>query len=178
MLPWYFQFSWRDLYSFFCCCFLLVLCTVHWWRPSCLWVLFFGMLPLVRCTFPFSLGFLLLFFISYLKASWNNPFAFLLFILFGMALFTASSTVLWTSIHSSSGALLTASNPLNILVTSTAHSQGIGFQSHLTLLVVFPTFFCLSLNFAIRSWWAEPQSAPGLVFPDCIQLLHLSLQKM
>ena len=26
----------------------------------------------------------------------------------------------------------------------------------------------LSLNFAIRSWWSEPQSAPGLVFTDCI----------
>ena len=24
-----------------------------------------------------------------------------------------------------------------------------------------------SLNFAIRSWWSEPQSAPGLVFADC-----------
>ena len=28
--------------------------------------------------------------------------------------------------------------------------------------MVFPTFFNLSLNFAIRSWWFEPQSAPGL----------------
>ena len=30
--------------------------------------------------------------------------------------------------------------------------------------VVFPTFFNLSLNFAIRISWLEPQSAPGLVF--------------
>ena len=29
--------------------------------------------------------------------------------------------------------------------------------------MVFPTFFNLSLNFAIRSSWSEPQSAPGLV---------------
>ena len=28
-------------------------------------------------------------------------------------------------------------------------------------LVVFPTYFSLSLNFAIRSSWAEPWSAPG-----------------
>ena len=34
----------------------------------------------------------------------------------------------------------------------------------------------LSLNFAIRSWWSELQSAPGLVFADCIELYHLQLQ--
>ena len=33
-------------------------------------------------------------------------------------------------------------------------------------LAVFPTFFDLSLNLAIRSSWSEPQSAPGLVFAD------------
>ena len=35
-------------------------------------------------------------------------------------------------------------------------------------LVVFPTFFNLSLNYLIRSWRFEPQSAPSLVFIDCI----------
>ena len=30
----------------------------------------------------------------------------------------------------------------------------------------------------MRSWWSEPQSAPGLVFADCIQFLHLQLQRM
>ena len=39
--------------------------------------------------------------------------------------------------------------------------------------VVFPTFFNLSLNLAIRSSWSEPQSAPSLAFADCIELLHL-----
>ena len=33
--------------------------------------------------------------------------------------------------------------------------------------MVFPTFFNLSLNFAIRSSWSEPQSAPVLVFAHC-----------
>ena len=33
--------------------------------------------------------------------------------------------------------------------------------------MVIPTFFSLSLNLAISSW-SEPQSAPGLVFADCI----------
>ena len=40
------------------------------------------------------------------------------------------------------------------------------------------TFFSLSLNLAIRSSWSEPQSAPGLVFADCIELLHLWLQRI
>ena len=39
-------------------------------------------------------------------------------------------------------------------------------------LVVFPTFN-LSLNLAIRSSLSVPRSAPGLVFADCIELLHL-----
>ena len=43
--------------------------------------------------------------------------------------------------------------------------------------MVFPTYFNLSLNLEIRSSRSEPQSAPGLVFADCIELLHLWLQK-
>ena len=31
---------------------------------------------------------------------------------------------------------------------------------------------------AIRSSWPEPQSAPGLVYADCIELLHLWLQRI
>ena len=50
--------------------------------------------------------------------------------------------------------------------------------SDLNGLVVFPTFFNLCLNLAIRSSWSEPQSAPSLVFADCIELLHLWLQKI
>ena len=38
-------------------------------------------------------------------------------------------------------------------------------------LVVFPTFLNLRMNLAIWSSWSEPQSAPGLVFADCIELL-------
>ena len=37
----------------------------------------------------------------------------------------------------------------------------------------FPYFLQLSLNLAIRSSWSEPQSAPGLVFADFIELLYL-----
>ena len=51
-------------------------------------------------------------------------------------------------------------------------------MSYLNGLVVFPTFFNLSLNLAIRSSWSEPQSASGLVLADSIELLHLWLQRI
>ena len=41
---WYFQFSWRDLQSFPFCCFPLFLCIVHWRMPSCLSLIFCGIL--------------------------------------------------------------------------------------------------------------------------------------
>ena len=44
-------------------------------------------------------------------------------------------------------------------------------------LMVFPTFFNLSLNLPIRSSWSEPQSSPGLVFAACIELLHLGCKE-
>ena len=31
------------------------------------------------------------------------------------------------------------------------------------------------LNFSVKSSWSEPQSAPSLVFEDCIELLHFWL---
>src|SRR5574341_756766 len=39
------------------------------------------------------------------------------------------------------------------------------------------SFLNLSLNLAIRCSWSEPQSAPGLVFADCIELLHLGCKE-
>ena len=48
-------------------------------------------------------------------------------------------------------------------------------MSYLNGLAVSPTLFSLSLNLAIRNSWSEPQSIPGLVFVDCIELLHLSI---
>ena len=117
-------------------------------------------------------------FLTICKTSSDNYFAFLLFFFFGMVLFAASYTILQTSIHSSSGTLLTRSNPLNLFITSTAYSQGIWLKSYLAGLVVFPTFFSLRMNFAMRSWWFEPQSAPDLVFANCIQLFHFQVQRM
>ena len=43
-------------------------------------------------------------------------------------------------------------------------------------LVVFLTSFNLTLNLAIWSSWSEPQSAPSLVFADCV--VHLRLQRI
>ena len=51
-----------------------------------------------------------------------------------------------------------------------------GFKSYLNDLMVFPTFFSFSLNFAVRISWSEPWSPPGVVFADCIELLHFQLQ--
>ena len=48
------------------------------------------------------------------KASSDNHFAFLLYILFGMVLLTASCIILRTSIHSSSSTLFSRSSPLNL----------------------------------------------------------------
>ena len=55
-------------------------------------------------------------------------------------------------------------SPLNLFITSTGNSHKIWLKSYLAGLVFFPVFFSLSLNFTMRSWWSEPQSAPGLIF--------------
>ena len=62
------------------------------------------------------------------KASLDNHFVFLLFFFFGMVLFSASCTILWTSVHNSSGTLLSRSSPLNLSVTSIVNSYGILFK--------------------------------------------------
>ena len=70
--------------------------------------------------FPFLLCFLTsLLFTAICKASSDNHFAFLHFFCLGMVLITASCTMSWTSIHSSSGTLSIWSNPLNLFVTFT-----------------------------------------------------------
>ena len=42
-------------------------------------------------------------------------------------------------------------------------------------LVLLPTFFNLSLNFAIISSLSEPESAPGPGFADYTEFLHLQM---
>ena len=62
--------------------------------------------------------------------------------------------------------------------TQVSHNAGRCFNLWATREAVFPTFFNFNLNLAIRSSWSEPQSVPGLVFVDCIELLHLWLQRI
>ena len=144
---------------------------------SYLSLLFFGTLHSDVYIFPFLLCFSLLF-TAICKASPDSHFAFLHFFSMGMVLFPVSCTMSRTSVHSSSGTLSIRSSPLTLI----SHFHCIVIRdligSYLNGLVVFFTFFNLSLNLAIRSSWSEPQSAPGLVFADCIELLHLWLQRI
>ena len=138
------------------------------WNSAFKWV-YFSFSPLLFTSLLFT---------AIYKASSDSHFAFLHFFFLGMVLIPASCTMSRTSIHSSSGTLPIRSNPLK----STCHFHCIIIrdliQSYLSGLMVFPTFFNLSLNLAIRSSWSKPQSAPGLVFADCIELLHLWLQRI
>ena len=60
-----------------------------------------------------------------------------------------------------------------VCCNSWGHKELDTTETELNGLVVFPTFLNLSLNLAIRSSSCEPQSAPDLVFADCIEFLHL-----
>ena len=94
-------------------------------------------------SFLFSFAFFTsLLFSAICKASSDNHFSFLHFFSLGMVLITASCTMSWTSIHSSSGTL---SDLIPWIYFS------LWFRSYLNCLVVFPIFFNLSLNLAVRS---------------------------
>ena len=43
--------------------------------------------------------------------------------------------------------------------------------------MAFSAFFNLSLNFAIRNSWSEPQSVPSFIFTDHIELLHFGCKE-
>ena len=94
----------------------------------------------------FSFTFHFILFSAICKASSDNHFGFLYFFFLRMVLDTTSCIMLWTSVHSSSSTLSIRSNPLNLFLTSTVESWGIWFRSYLNGLVVFPTFFNLSLQ--------------------------------
>ena len=157
-------------------CFPLFLCIVHLGRLSHLSLLFFGTLHSDGYIFPFLLCLSLLV-LDLCKTSLDDHFAFLHFFFFVLVLITACCIVLQTSVHSSSGTL-SHLIPWIYLSLLLYNHKGFDFRSYLIGLVVFPSFFNLSLNLAIRSSWSEPQSAPGLVFADCIELLHLGLQRI
>ena len=126
-------------------------------------------------SFLFSLPLSSLLFSAICKVSSDNHCLFA-FLFLGDGLIPASYTMTQTSIHSSSGTHL--SDLIPWIYFSLPLYDHKGFDLGHTWIVVFPTFFNLSLNLAIRSSWSEPQSAPGLVFADYIELLHLWLQRI
>jgi len=99
--------------------FSLSLCIDHLGRLSYLFLLlFFRTLHSDVYIFPFLFCLSLLFFSRlFVKTSSDIHFALLHFYYLGMVLITTSYTVLWISIHSSSGTLSIRSNFLNIFVT-------------------------------------------------------------
>ena len=123
--------------------------------------------------FPFLLCLASLLFPVICKASSDNRFAVCISFL-GDGFDHHHCTVLWDSVHSSSGTL-------SDLIPWICHFHCV-IARDLTEVIPdcssdFP-YFNLSLNFAIISSWSEPQSTPSLVFADCVELLHLWLQRI
>ena len=90
------------------------------------------------------------------KASSDNYFAFLLFFFFGFFLFTASVP------YYGPLSIVLQAHCLLVLIPWKYSSPPLHIHRGFDLscgLVVFPTFFSLSLNFAVRSWWSEPVSS-------------------
>ena len=115
-----------------------------------------------------------LLFTAIFKSSSDNHFVFLHFFFLGIVLIPASCMMSWTSVQSSSVSL---SDLIPWIYLSLPLYNHKGFDLDHTL-VVFPAFFNLSLNFAINSSWSEPQSAPGLAFADCLELLNIWLKRI
>ena len=113
-------------------------------------------------------------FFPQLFASSDNQFALLRLFFLGVVLVTASCTVVQTSSVVLQALCLPDLVPWVCLLPPLCNHRG-WIQAIPEWPSGFPYFFSLSLNFAIRSWWSEPQSTPGLVFADCIEL-YLWLQ--
>ena len=95
------------------------------------------------------------------KASSDNHFAFLHFFFLGMVLITASCTKSWTSVHSSSGTLSDLIPGIYLSLPVYDHK---GFDLGHTWIVLFPNFFNLNLNLAIRNSPYEPHSQLPVLF--------------
>ena len=95
---------------------------------------------------PFLPCLLHLFFSQLFVRSSQKPFCLFAFVFPWMVLITASCTMSWTSIHSSSGTLSDLIPWIYLSLPLYNQPQGIWFRSYLNGLVVFPTFFNLSLN--------------------------------
>ena len=109
-----------------------------------------------------------------LAFSMIQPFALLHFFFLWMTLVTTICTVLQTSIHSSS---YTLSDVIPWIYLSLPLYNHKGFDLGHTWMAQWFSLHSLSVNFAMRSFWSEPQSAPGVIFADFIELLYLQLQR-
>ena len=147
----------EDLWSFPLYCSPVFICIVHWGRLPYLSLLFFGILQSDGYIFAFLLS-LLFIFLSQLFIGPPQKTICLFAFFLRMVLITDSCKISQTFIHSSIIRDL-------IFVIPEWPSGFLHF------------FFNLSLNFTIRSSWSEPQSDPSLLFADCVELLHLWLQK-
>ena len=174
MLPWYLSFSWRDLQSlpFYIFSSVSLHCSFKKVFLSLLAIVWNSAFKCICLSFS-PLHFASLF-SAICKASSDNHFAFLHFLFLEMVLIIASYTMFWTSVFHQElcqiESLESICHFLCIIIMDL-------FKSYLNGLVVFSTFFNLSLNFAVSSW-SEPQSAPGLFSADCMELLHLRLQRI
>ena len=141
-------------------------------RLSYLLLLFFGTLHSNGYIFPFLLCLLLLFFSQlFVRPPQTTIVPFCISFSWGW-----SSSLSPIQCHESLSTVHQALCLSDLLPESISPFHHIiRFRSYPNGLVVFPTFFNLSLNLAIMSLWSEPKSAPSLVFADCIELLHLWL---
>ena len=113
---------------------------VIFWNSSFKWVyLSFSPLPLASLLFS-----------AVCKAYLDNHFAFSHFFFLGMFLITATCTVSWTSIHSSSGTFSISSNPLNLL--SLPQYGWKGFQLLPEWPSGFPCFLQLTSEFCNKEF--------------------------
>ena len=113
----------------------------------------------MNISFLFYFAFSFFSFLNYLYGLLRQHFAFLHFFFLGMVLITASCKMSWTSIHRTSSSL---SHLIPWICLSLPLYNNERYSTRLNGLVVFPPFFNLSLNFALRSPRSEPQSAPVL----------------
>ena len=165
----------------FCCS--LFFCTYHWGMLSYLSLLFFGTLHSNGYIFPFLLCLSLLF-----TAIWKATSA-------TIVPFCVSFPRCW----SWSLPPVQCQEPPTIVLQALSLSGLIawiyfslplynhkGFDLGHTWMVyilhslhsTFPTFFNLSMNLAISSSWSVPQSGPSLAFANCIEFLHLWMQRI
>ena len=114
-------------------------------------------------------------FLSFYKASSDNHFAFCISFSLGLS-WSLSPLQCLKPLSIVHQALCLSDLILFIYLSLPLYIQK-GFRLYLNDLVAFPTFFNLSLNLSMRHSWSEPQSAPSLVFADCIELLHIWLHR-